>query len=805
MKIISPACCHIKAIWAVLSIAILTVLSCLTAGAASYYVSSSDPNASDSYTTPTAALPWKTIAKVNATTFTPGDTIYFKCGDTWRETLTVKSGSQTGATTTYTFYGTGAKPVISGASVITGWTVSSGGTANTYQAPLAAATYMVTSDNTFLKKGSSATTLAANQYYWTGGILSINIGADPTSHLVEAAQRNNAVYCASSGAAPKTYFYHNAVIGLRLEKTNSSSVSIQSSKYWTVKDCDLFFANSATGDGAGVNVNNSDDFTVTNSHIDYALGDGIIIYNSLRAIVTNNLVEHVFDGGVNSGGDCIQVDGNKGTHSADNFQILNNVVSRPDVTVEKGCIIAQCGENGIVSGNTCTGGKFGISVDGNYNTVSYNYVTGTGIYGGIRVSRDIDLSGIQIYYNVVTNNALPYSSGSAGVTITDDTRQHTGDPVGDHVANRSNCTISHNVFYNTYYGVIIERGSFSGKIENNISWNDAAFSTSYRINMTAGVIAGESLTIDHNIWQNKTGSSAFVRFGATTYANLAAWQVTGYDAHSSTSDPLWVNAPGNDFHLQVGSPAIDSGDNLGFTEDYEGNPVPQGLAPDMGAFEYQYAGSFAYEGFSYTSATVLSGLNGGSGWASGWTVSGSTGNAKTYGGGMTYTGLPSAGNGLRLTGTTTGIERANRTFSRTFGASQETYWISFLVKKLNSGLEDHIAFGGLDFRALSGNPWEVKTPATSYASTGASLTQQHLFLVRVDAGATSDTVRVWIDPVIASGEPAVSTAQVTLTDTPGFSFNTISLSQSLNGDTAKATQYDEFRLGGSFTSVVTGP
>jgi len=799
MKTTAPACWYINA----LRIVLLTLLSIFSARAATYYVSSSDPNASDSYLTSTAALPWKTIAKINATTITAGDTVYFKCGDIWRETLTVKSGTQTGATTTYTSYGTGAKPVISGADVVTGWTLYTSGTANTYQAPLAAATYMVTSDSSFLKKGTSATALTANQYFWSAGILYINIGTVPTSHLIEAGQRNNAVFCQSSGSAPKTFFYHNSLIGLRLEKTNSACVSVQASKFWTVKNCELFFANSATTDGAGVSANNCDDFTVDNTHINYALGDGVMIWNSLRAIVTNNLIENVLDGGVNSGGDGIQVEGDRGPHSTDNFQILNNVVTRPNVDVEKGCIIAQCGAGGVVSGNTCTAGKFGVAVSGDNDVVSYNYITGTGIYGGIRISRDIDASGIQVYYNVVTNNAPPYSTGSSGITITDDTRQHTGDPVGDGVADRSNFVLCNNTFYNTYYGITIERGGFSGKIENNIAWNDANFSTFYRLNLTSSPLTGEPLIIDHNIWQNKTGI-AFIRFGTTSYATLAAWQATGYDTHSSASDPLWVNPTGNDFGLQVGSPAIDTGDNVGFAEDFEGNPVPQGLTPDMGAYEYQFAGFYAYEGFNYASATVLGGLNGGSGWASAWSVSGGAGNAKTFSGSFSYPGLPSSGVALRLTGAATGIERASRTLSHTFGQNQETYWISFLAKKLSTVPEDHITFGGLDFRGM-GNPWEVKTSTSSYTSTGASLTSLHLFVVRVDAGATSDTVRVWIDPVIAAGEPAPSTAIVTLTDTTGNTFNSLVLSESQNGDATKAAQFDEFRLGGSFSSVVTGP
>jgi len=786
----------------------LPVLLTRPAGATTYYVSSSDPNASDSYATSPAAAPWKTIAKINATTISPGDTVYFKCGDIWRESLVIKSGTQTGATTTYTSYGTGAKPIISGADVITGWTASTGGTANTYQVPLATRTYMVTSDNTFVAPGSSATTLAANQYYWSSGILYLNIGGDPSTHLIEAGQRNNPISGVSSGTAPKTFYYHNTFNGLRLEKSNSSCINVGACKYWTIENCEMFFSNSASGAGAGVNANNCAYMTVTGCHVNYALGDGVIIYNSTNATVTNNLIENVLDGGVNSGGDCIQLGGSTGPNCADNFQILNNTCIRPNVSVEKGCIIALSGDNGVIQGNSCTAGKFGISVGGNNDTVCYNYVTGTGIYGGIRCSIDYDLSGVQIFENVIVDSAAPFSSGSAGITITDDTRQLQGYPTGDGSANRSNFTICNNVFYNTYYGIIAERGGFSGAVENNIGWNDGGVTPYYRLNLTSTPISGQTTVIDHNIWSNPSGLP-FVRYyngtGTATYATLAAWQATGFDAHSSVSDPLWANAAGNDFHLQVGSPAIDTGVDVGLTTDYYGDPIPQGPAPDLGVSEYQYAGSYAYEGFNYTSATVLSGLNGGTGWAAAWSTSGGVGNAKTTGGSLTYTGLPTTGNMLRQYGSATGTVTSSRTLSRTFGAVQEVYWISFLAKKLYAGLEDHIAFGGLDFEAIGGTAWQVKTPSTSYTTTGASETATHLFLVRVDAGASSDAVHVWIDPAISAGEPPLSSAVVTLTDTSGMTFNSVKLSQGVNGDSSKATEYDEFRLGGSFNSVVTGP
>ncbi len=52
------------------------------------------------------------------------------------------------------------------------------------------------------------------------------------------------------------------------------------------------------------------------------------------------------------------------------------------------------------------------------------------------------------------------------------------------------------------------------------------------------------------------------------------------------ADPLFVNLSGRDFRLQAESPAIDHGANLGYTVDYAGMPVPQGAAPDCGAYEY---------------------------------------------------------------------------------------------------------------------------------------------------------------------------------------------------------------------------
>ena len=82
--------------------------------AANYYVSSSLGN--DSYNGLSEATAWKTISKLNSMTFSPGDNILFRRGDIWREQLIVSSSGNSGNPITFGAYGSGEKPIISGAN-----------------------------------------------------------------------------------------------------------------------------------------------------------------------------------------------------------------------------------------------------------------------------------------------------------------------------------------------------------------------------------------------------------------------------------------------------------------------------------------------------------------------------------------------------------------------------------------------------------------------------------------------------------------------------------------------------------------
>jgi hypothetical protein len=93
-------------------------------------------------------------------------------------------------------------------------------------------------------------------------------------------------------------------------------------------------------------------------------------------------------------------------------------------------------------------------------------------------------------------------------------------------------------------------------MKNNIMWvTDRPF-----IGDAAGV------TEDYNMWNKQPGTLTI-------------------GAHSKIANPLFVSPSTNDFHLQSTSPAIDAGTYLGGGTALDGNPVPQGVATDMGAYE----------------------------------------------------------------------------------------------------------------------------------------------------------------------------------------------------------------------------
>jgi len=85
------------------------------AAGTTYYVST---NGSDSNAGTTSSAPWRSLTKVNSTTFQPGDTIRFEAGDSWTGQLWPKGSGIDGSPISIDSYGTGAKPKIAGQGTV---------------------------------------------------------------------------------------------------------------------------------------------------------------------------------------------------------------------------------------------------------------------------------------------------------------------------------------------------------------------------------------------------------------------------------------------------------------------------------------------------------------------------------------------------------------------------------------------------------------------------------------------------------------------------------------------------------------
>jgi hypothetical protein len=108
-----------KLFLALLLVFALFILNSAMVSAADYYVNATTGNDGNAGTSPASA--WKTISKLNAASFLPGDNIYFERGEVWREQLTVPSSGSSGNPITFGAYGTGEKPLINGADLVTGF------------------------------------------------------------------------------------------------------------------------------------------------------------------------------------------------------------------------------------------------------------------------------------------------------------------------------------------------------------------------------------------------------------------------------------------------------------------------------------------------------------------------------------------------------------------------------------------------------------------------------------------------------------------------------------------------------------
>jgi hypothetical protein len=166
----------------------------------------------------------------------------------------------------------------------------------------------------------------------------------------------------------------------------------------------------------------------------------------------------------------------------------------------------------------------------------------------------------------------------------------------------SGVTLSYNVFYHTCCNassVCLNTGPTVPTlvVEHNTYYQQSGDAENFRV---FGCRTDWSLlTIRNNIFLSDIQMTNSGTPGTHTHnryhmINMVNGSGVGYTLGTgeSTGDPLFVSA-GTDFHLQSTSAARDAGTDLGYTLDFDDNPVPDGSAPDMGAYEFQSSDTMA--------------------------------------------------------------------------------------------------------------------------------------------------------------------------------------------------------------------
>jgi hypothetical protein len=214
-----------------------------------------------------------------------------------------------------------------------------------------------------------------------------------------------------------------------------------------------------------------------------------------------------------------------------------------------------------------------------------------------------------------------------------------------------------------------------------------------------------------------------------------------------------------------------------------------------------------YEDFNYTAASNTTAQSGGTGWTGAWGTAAGDTSTIIAGSGLTYAGLPTAGNAAN--DNTFGSMGNTRTWSGAglFGNGSEL-WLSALVNTSATGSDlrlfaltsSTVSAGGVGF-SLAGSTIRATVNGSSFSSniTGTSGTTM-LLVARIQFSNTvgADSVTAWLNPTIGATPPTGGSSisgdiSSTFTTTPILGFR---------GGGSWMGIVDELRLGTTYGDVV---
>jgi parallel beta-helix repeat protein len=361
-------------------------------------------------------------------------------------------------------------------------------------------------------------------------------------------------------------------------------------------------------------------------------GNGFYMYNKSYVTIDGFTITGTADRGIYVFG-------------SNHITISNNHVSysgSPASGSTRAGIYINSTTNSTISGNTSDHNSFhGIHLTNgaNNNLVSNNIMFGNA-QGWQRDASGIRLDGSGTTNNTILHN-ISYGNEDSGITNYTGASGNfeignllygNGDHGIDNLNSPNNTVIGNTVHGNVTAGINFEGTTTTGSSGATV-YNNIMVDNGLRHQVGGGTSAGQpsnlrfdstSLvgdTLDYNLFYLNSGT-ALIQWNGTNYSTLAAFKaaVSGQETHGLQVNPLFVvpapiaqrpaSAPYNvtvnvgDYHIQAGSPAIDSAYANAPSEpilDLDGNPrlddptiantgVGARTYDDRGVYEYQPPG-----------------------------------------------------------------------------------------------------------------------------------------------------------------------------------------------------------------------
>lgn len=340
--------------------------------------------------------------------------------------------------------------------------------------------------------------------------------------------------------------------------------------------------------------------SLINNHIKNALGKGISISSSSDVSLTNNRVEDSrFTG--------IDVIGSTRTDIAGGFVTRSGL--RLSGKVYKGIKYDSTTNSKIESVEVFDNSDTGIYL---VNGATGNRLKGVIVHHNARVFERIAAGIESRSSNNIVEASITFENEDSGINM------RWGGSDGLMVNNVSYLNGDHGIdvlespnpriFYNSVYknvtaGINVEGNSTNSVIMNNVSHDNGINSprTEGDIRVTTSSISGA--VSNYNVVFSSVGGRVY-HWGGTYFRKLTSLRSVypAVEVKGIQADPRWVNPAANNFHLQIDSPAIDSGnsDALQTSEgdqDVEGNPrcdhIPTANT-DVGPKSYYDRGAYEY-------------------------------------------------------------------------------------------------------------------------------------------------------------------------------------------------------------------